>query len=169
MVYERCRDILMKEFELIQDAVVIQEKIRLAVADREWTVFEENLTAMNAIESKLENLENEREQLFSVFKTIDHQQGFSDNLDAKGRFYAMVSYLPETQRNDLTSIYRSLKLEAIKLKMANESLFAYINGIKSTLKEFFDMAFPERGGNIYTKSGNHFSQDMRSMVLNRSF
>jgi len=169
MIYEKCRDILLKEFELVQSAVVVQEKIRLAVTEKEWTVFEDNLNTMNGIESKLEELEIERENLFTVFKALVHQQNFSDNLDAKGRFYALVSILPETQRNDLTSIYRSLKLEAIKLRMANEALLTYINGVKSTLREFLDIAFAERGGKTYTREGMHFSNDMRSIVLNRTF
>ncbi|MCL2765715.1 MAG: hypothetical protein FWD40_10635 [Treponema sp.] len=169
MIYEKCRDILLQEFELVQNAVAVQEKIRLAVTEREWTVFESNLCAMNAIESKLEDLENERENIFTVARTLAREQSFSENLDAKGRFYSLVTMLPANQRNDLTSIYRSLKLEAIKLKMANEALLSYINGIKSTLKDFFDLAFIERGGKMYTKNGTHFSHDMSSMVLNRSF
>ena len=168
-MYEKCRDILLEEFELVQNAAAIQEKIRFAVTERQWTAFEDSLNAMNAIESKLENLENEREQIFLVYKTLTHQQSFSDILDAKGRFYMLVSVLPESQRNDLTSIYRSLKIEAKKLKSANESLLTYINGIKSTLRDFMDLAFIERGGKMYTKEGTHFSHDMRSMVLNQSF
>jgi len=169
MIYEKCRDILLQECELIQNAVVEQEKIRQAVTAREWSVFEDHLGAMNSIESKIETLEKEREQLFTVFKTLIHQKSFSENLDAKGQFYALVTLLPENQRNELTSIYRSLKIEAIKLRMANESLFAYLSGIKSTLKDFFDLAFPERGGKMYTKDGMHFSNDMQSIFLNRSF
>ena len=65
MIYEKCRDILLQEFELVQIAVAVQEKIRLAVTERQWTVFEDNLSAMNGIESKLENLEIERE-IFTV-------------------------------------------------------------------------------------------------------
>ncbi|MDR0320319.1 MAG: hypothetical protein LBI28_02335 [Treponema sp.] len=169
MIYEKCRDILLQEFELVQTAVAVQEKIRLAVTERQWTTFEDNLSAMNGIESKLEDLEIERDHLFSVFKTLIHQQSFTDNLDAKGRFYELVSILPENQRNDLTSIYRSLKLESIKLRMANDDLMSYLLGIKAVLKDFFDLAFPERAGKMYTKAGTHFSDDMRSMVLNRSF
>jgi len=169
MIYEKCRDILLQEFELVQNAVFIQEKIRIAVTDRDWGLFEDNLSSMNAIESRLTNLESEREQLFSVFKTLVHQQSFSETLDAKGHFYALVALLPENQRNDLTSIYRSLKMESIKLRMANDALLSYINGMKSTLNDFFDLAFVERGGKMYTKDGTHFSHDMSSMVLNRSF
>jgi hypothetical protein len=81
----------------------------------------------------------------------------------------MASLLPEKQRNDLTSVYRSLKLETLKLRIANEALMTYLGSIKSTLKEFFDLAFPERGGKMYTPKGTHLSHDMRSMVLNQSF
>jgi hypothetical protein len=169
MIYEKCRDILLRECELIQNAVGVQEKIRLAVVNREWAVFEDHLNAMNAIECGIESLEDEREQLFKIFETLVHQKSFSDNLDAKGRFYTLVSLLPENQRNDLTSIYRSLKLESLKLRMANEALMTYLSGLKATLKDFFDLAFPERGGKMYTNQGTHFSHDMRSMVLNRSF
>jgi len=169
MVYEKCRDILLSECELVQNAAYMQEKIRLAVMNKEWTVFEDHLSAMNDIECKLENLENEREQLFTVFEALVHEKSFSDNLDAKGRFYKLVSILPDDQRNELTSIYRSLKVEAIKLRMSNETLMNYLAGIKSTLTDFFDLAFPERAGKVYTNQGTRLSHDMRSMVLNRRF
>ena len=159
----------MRECELIQNAVFVQEKIRLAVVNREWTVFEDHLSAMNAIENSLGKLESEREQLFTVFEALVRQKSFSDNLDAKGRFYALVCVLPESQRNDLTSIYRSLKLESIKLRIENDALMTYLTGIKETLKDFFDLAFPDRYGKMYTNQGTHFSHDMRSMVLNTRF
>ena len=169
MIYEKCRDILLQECELIQNAVFVQENIRLAVAEREWTVFEGHLSTMNAIKSKMESLETEREKLFTVFKTLVHQNSFSENLDAKGRFYSLVSVLPEDQRTELTSIYSSLKIEAFKLKMGNNALMTYLNEIKLTLGEFFASAFPERCGKMYTKEGTQFSNNMSSMVLNRSF
>ena len=169
MIYEKCRDILLRECELIQNAAVVQEKIRVAVMEKDWTIFQDNLTVMNEIELKMEELEQEREQLFSVFEAMIHQKSFSETLDAKGRFYKLVTLLPENQRNDLTSIYRNLKLESIKLRLANDTLLTYLNGIKSTLKDFFDLAFPDRAGKMYTKQGTHFSHDMRSMVLNSRF
>jgi len=169
MIYEKCRDILLQECELIQNAVLIQEKIRAAVTDREWTDFDVHLNAMNSIENKMVCLENERENLFLVFKSLVHERSFCDNLDEKGQFNELVSLLPKNQRDELTEIYRSLKIESIKLHMSNDSLMTYITGVKATVQEFFDLAFPERGGKMYTKDGTHFSNDMRSMVLNRSF
>jgi hypothetical protein len=114
-------------------------------------------------------METKREQLFSVFEEKKKKKNFSETLDAKGRFYKLVTLLPENQRNDLTSIYRNLKLESIKLRLSNGTLLTYLSGIKSTLKEFFDLAFPDRAGKMYTKQGTHFSHDMRSLVLNSQF
>jgi len=169
MIYEKCRDILLRECEHVQEASAIQEKLRLAVAQREWTDFESHIHAMNGIENKLASLEDERQQLFSAFEALTQPNVFKREMDAKSRFYAMVSLLPESQRNDLTSIYRNLKIDTLKLRMANEAFMAYIAGVKSTLKEFFESAFPDRAVNVYTREGTHLSHDMRSMVLNRSF
>ncbi|MDR0323746.1 MAG: hypothetical protein LBI12_04775 [Treponema sp.] len=166
MIYEKCRDILLEECEFIQKAAGIQEQIKQAVISKDWTVFEDNLSAMNAVESKMLELESERERLFSFFEVTLHQRSFCENLDEKGRFYKLVSFLPENQRNDLTSIYRSLKIEAIKLRMANDALMAYLSGVQATIKEFFELAFTDRGGKMYTNNGTQFSHDMRSIVLN---
>ena len=169
MMYEKCRDILLRECELVQCAAGVQEKIRLAVMDREWADFESHIKDMNEIENQLAALDDEREQLFSAFEALVLKNKFSRANDAKGRFYAMASLLPENQRNELTSIYRGLKIEAMKLRIANEALTTYLAGIKSTLKDFFDIVFPERAGKMYTPQGIHLSQDMRSMVVSRSF
>jgi hypothetical protein len=165
MIYEKCREILLRECELVQNAQSIQEKLRLAVTDREWAGFEDRFNALKAVQNELAVLEDERENLFTEYG----RQNVVDAKDAKGRFYAMACLLPENQRNDLTAIYRCLKLEALKLRVANEAFTAYLSGINATLRDFFALAFPDRGGKMYTPRGTHFSHDMRSMILNQRF
>jgi len=175
MIYEKCREILLKESELVQNAFNIQKKIQDAVLNREWTDFEGHFSAMSALEGKIAALEDEREGLFLELMTAQerkpsHGKEKSPALDdAKGRFYAMTAHLPVEQRNDLTAIYRSLKLEALKLRMANDILMNYLGSVKASLTDFFELAFPDRGGKMYTPRGTHLSHDMRSMVLNRRF
>jgi len=62
-----------------------------------------------------------------------------------------------------------LKLEAMRVRMAGEALTGYIAGMRATMAGFFEIAFPERGGKIYSPHGNTVSHDMRSMVLNQRF
>jgi hypothetical protein len=168
MIFEKCRDILVRESELVQKAGALQELIQSAVKSRKWTDFEGHFAELGALEQEIAGQEREREALFDKWAEGAGQEK-SGPTDDKSRFYAMVSRLPAEQRNELTAIYRGLKLEALKLRMANETLMSYLKGAQATVKGFFQAAFPDRGGRIYTKYGTPISHDMRSMVLNRAF
>jgi hypothetical protein len=169
MFFERCADILARENELVQRAAVLVAITRQAVINKEWAGFESHLGELNAAEKEIACLERLREALFDEWEAAEGQKTKPAPEDAKGRFYALASRLAPEKRSELTAIYRSLKLEALKLRMANETLIGYLSGAMSTLAGFFDAAFPDRGGRIYTKSGAAVFHDMRSMVLNRAF
>lgn len=165
MIFERCKTILIQESELVQRAAVLQRLIRDAVEKREWADFEGHFSDMNALGQELAALEQERESLFAELRggaaaAVEHDGD-------KGCFYALVSRLPAEQRNELTAIYRSLKLESLKLRMANDTLMAYISEARATMAGFFALAFPDRRGQLYTPRGTTVSHDMRSMVLNQ--
>ena len=66
-------------------------------------------------------------------------------------------------------LYRRLKQEALKVQAVGDALMGYIAGVRATLAGFFEIAFPDRGGKLYTPHGVPVSHDMRSMVLNRCF
>jgi hypothetical protein len=153
MVFEKCREILLRESELVQEIVGLQNLIREAVIGRDWTDFEGHFDALNRIKTELIALEGERE-------------GFLSN---STRFYAVAARFPHEQRTELTDIYRSLKLETLRMQMAGESLMEYISEARSTIAGFFEIAFPDRGGKMYTPYGRPVSHDMRSMVLNQAF
>jgi hypothetical protein len=169
-LFEQCRDILIRECELVQKAASIQKEIEEAVTKREWIDFENHFEAMNAMGSGFVALEKEREGLFAEFEAAAGREENAPHLDDdKGRFYALAAGLPAQQRDELTALYRSLKLEALRLRMAGESLLAYLASAKATLEGFIELAFPDRGGRMYSHRGIKVTHDMRSMVLNRRF
>jgi len=158
-MFEQCREILLKESELIQHIAGQQEGIHEAVMSRNWTDFEEHFAALERIKAEITDLEDERERLFDG---VSEKPGdFS--------FYAFAAQLPAQQRVELTEIYRSLKLETLRVRMAGEALMSYIAEARMTMAGFFEIAFPDRRGKIYSPYGIPVSHDMRSMVLNRSF
>ena len=153
MGFEQYRDVLLKESELVQRIAKLQNVINDAVMKRDWTDFENHFSALGEMGKEFTALEVEREKLFA----------------GTGGFYAFVAHLPAVQRNELTEIYRNLKLEALKVQVSGEALMTYIAGARATMAGFFEIAFPDRGGKIYTPYGVPVSHDMRSMVLNRCF
>ena len=165
MNYEQCKAILLAQCELVQNAASVQRMIREAVLGRKWVDFEAHLNTMNDIEERIAALEKKREGLFAEWS--GGAETFPFLGDEKGRFYALAARLPAEQRNELCAVYRGLKLEALKLRSANDALTSYLNEARTLLGDFFDAAFPDRGGKIYTRQGTPLSHDMRSMVLNR--
>ena len=182
MEFEKCREILLSEYEAVAKAAELQKLAEKAVVGRDWADFEARMTALNSCSIELAGMEREREALFGGCSPDSLNSGSPDQGPAyqkahlavelaggdKGRFYTLCMQFTAGQRSELGNIYRSLKFEALKLRLANESLLKYLNEIRITMADIFEMAFPDRGGKIYTRHGRPVSRDMRSMVLNQS-
>jgi len=160
MVFEMCRDILLKESELVHKIGGLQNLIWDAVIKRDWTDFEGHFSELSKIGEEFSSLEAERERFFAEFQ---------DESGESSGFYALASRFPGNQRAEITEIYRNLKLETLRVQMMGETLMGYIADARSAIAGFFEVAFPDRGGKIYTPYGVPVSHDMRSMVLNQCF
>jgi hypothetical protein len=80
----------------------------------------------------------------------------------------MVARLDEASRRELTDLYRRLKLDTLKVRLANDALSAYLSAARETLADFLNAAFPDRRGKIYSRRGAAVHSEMRSIVLDRS-
>ena len=160
MEFEKCRDILLEEIKLIRQIAELQNLIYEVVVNRQWTDFEKHFSVLGELKEEFTVLENERESIF---------EGLKSNSNMDGGFYALVAHFPIEQRNEITEIYRDLKRESLQVQMTGEALMSYISGARATIAGFFEIAFPERKGRIYSSHGNTISHDLRSMVLNQRF
>jgi len=159
MVFEKCKAILLKEYELVRRIAGLQNLVYEAVINRDWNGFEANFSKLGKIGEEFTVLEHERERVFA---------GILVEADASAKFYSLTAGLPTEQRNELAEIYRNLKLETLKVRIAGETIMNYIAGARTTVAGIFEIAFPDRKGKIYTPYGTPVSHDMRSMVLNRT-
>ncbi|MDR2923964.1 MAG: hypothetical protein LBU85_11575 [Treponema sp.] len=160
MVFGKCKTILLKECELVRRIASLQNLVYEAVLNRDWNGFEANFSKLGEIGKEFSALESERERLF---------EGIQTEANVSAKFYSLTAGLPPGQRAELTEIYRNLKLETLKVRIAGETIMNVIAGARATVAGFFEIAFPDRKGKIYTPYGMPVSHDMRSMVLNRSF
>jgi hypothetical protein len=135
--------------------------------NRNWTDFENHFSVLGEIGDEFTVLESGREALFDQGHADEGRA--EDQDDSRGRFYAFAARFPDAQRNELTDIYRDLKLETLKVQMTGQSFMSFISGARAAMAGFVEIAFPERGGKIYTPYGRPIAHDMRSMVLDRTF
>ncbi|MDR2634075.1 MAG: hypothetical protein LBC51_10715 [Treponema sp.] len=168
MANERNVLILQLQNEVLEKISAIQASVRHAVINREWTDFESLLSTMNQYGDQFQVLEAERAALLSDFLEGDASPSETDHTDNKPSFYSLVSRLPEQDRNGLTEMYRNLKLRALKIRLANESLVVYLNEAKTIVNNFLEAACPERKTQFYSRWGTKVETDARSMMVNQS-
>ncbi|MDR2798223.1 MAG: hypothetical protein LBB80_07765 [Treponema sp.] len=160
--------ILHLQNQVLEKISAIQESVRNAVINREWTDFESLISTMNQYGDQFQVLETERAALLSSFLEEDESPSKKGNKDKKSNFYSLVSRLPEQDRNGLTEMYRNLKLRALKIRMANESLVAYLDEAKTMVNSFLEAACPDRKTRFYSRWGTKVTTDARSMMVNHS-
>jgi hypothetical protein len=155
MDYNLCSQILTREIDLLDSIALIQNDVRNAVINRQWIDFEDHSANLDAVGLLFESLEEERIIAF------DRQTNWT-------HFYTAVSYLPDEERQNLTLLYRNLKLKTFKIRATSDALGIYLNEAKNTVTAFIGAAFPDRRGRLYGRTGAQIPIDMRSMVLDTS-
>ncbi|MFA6506596.1 MAG: flagellar export chaperone FlgN [Treponemataceae bacterium] len=156
----RCADVLRQETALLERLAAAQEVVRNAAFARDWSNMESLLTRLKEYGSEFELLEAERDRVFAEF---------GESSGGSVGFYSVASRLDPTSRKELTELYRRLKMDTLKVRLANDALSTYLSAARSTLTDFLDAAFPDRRGKLYSRRGSAVHPEMRSIVLDRSF
>jgi len=158
MEFEKCRDILLRESELVQKIGNLQDTIHKAVIGKDWADIEGRFSALDELGTELSALEGERERIFSKGQ---------DGMDPSLGFYAFAARLDEKPRREIAEIYRSLKIETLKVRTAGEALMGYISDARIVMNGVFEAAFPEKKAKTYSPYGTKATHDMRSMVFHQ--
>jgi hypothetical protein len=170
-LYEEWSSILGRECGLLREIEALQKLVWDAVASREWTDFEAHIAHLNDFSAEFDVLEAERTGILTEFQENVYAPytSLSANNGEETRFYSLVAQFPDTQRAELTSRYRELKQETLRVRISNDALLTYLAEAKATVTGFLEAAFPDRRGRVYSRSGAAVPADMRSMVLNHRF
>lgn len=163
--FEKCVSVLTGEIDLLKKISDAQNMVRHAVINKEWVSFDEKTTEVNRLGEDFSVLEEERIQLFSALSDLSGGNSASEEKS----FYALITCLPAEESQELSRLYRDLKMETIKMRALNESLLAYIHEAKAMAAAYLEAVCPGRGGKLYTRKGRRVSQDLKSMVFNNQF
>jgi hypothetical protein len=120
------------------------------------------MAEINQLSMELSALEQERAGLFAVLT-----RELMGNSGVTMPFYTLVSRLPEEERRTLSDLFRTIKMETIRMRAVNESFLNYLREAKTMAAAYLEALFPARGGKLYTRKGGQAAQDLKSMVFNR--
>ena len=151
--------ILLREIELLEKIPPLQTMIRDAVIKREWADYEVLMESISEIGSKFEVLEVERETMFKSLQVGDEPESF----------YTWTAKLPKNAQEEMSGLYRKLKMITLQIRISNDTLMEYIREARAAVSGFLERAYPERRGKMYSRKGIEREADMRSVMVNRSF
>lgn len=156
---EKVCQILQLQADIMERIGSIQELVKDAVMNREWTDFESMIHTLNEYGDQFQELETERSVTFDKIKEIYEEDD---------SFYGITARAPEEKRRKVTGLYRNLKSKTMQVKVSNETLTNYLDSAQTTVDSFFDAACPDRKNRFYSRQGSKVPVDMRSMVINQS-
>jgi len=158
----RCAGVLEQEIQLLSRIADLQTEARQAVTRREWEGFEGLFSQLDEAGEEFARLDEERGRHFA---------GIARRLGVKGderaAFYTLAARLPPPARRELTGLYRRLKTDALRVRIAGDSLATYLAEAKAAVSGFLTAAFPERAPKVYTQRGLKPAADMRGIVVNQ--
>jgi hypothetical protein len=160
-VFGRVSSVLRRETELLTEIGSLQKQVWETVLNRVWENFEGLMESLNVLGAEFRVLEQERAGLMGEFAGEGLREGES--------FYRLASRLPGPEGRELAGLYRNLKGETLRVRIASDSLLNYLGEARATASGFLEAAFPGRKGRVYSRQGALIPADMRSMVLNQSF
>ena len=151
--------ILLKEIELLEKIPPLQKIIRNAVITREWADYEFYMQSVGEIGSQFEVMETEREALFKALQVGEEPESF----------YAWAAKLPKKEQEELSALYRKLKMITLQIRIANDTLMEYLREVKTAVSGLLERAYPDRRGKMYSREGIEREADMRSVMVNKNF
>jgi hypothetical protein len=160
--YQRCIQVLNQEIGLLKKISAVQDSVRQAALVREWADFDWKIAEINQLGMEFGVLEEERAGLFAALAGE-----LAGNPGRALPFYALASRLPEEERRTLSDLYRTIKMETLRMRAVNESFLNYLNEAKTMTAAYLEALFPARGGKLYTRRGGQAAKELKSMVFNR--
>lgn len=157
-----CISLLQKEIALLERLGAAQDVVSEAVFARDWTDMDALFKRLDEYGVEFEALEKERAR---IFEELGRDLGFEQE---RPGFYALTTRLNPEIRRQMTELYRRLKLDVLKIRLANENLNRYIAANRMLISEFLQATFPDRKGKLYSRHGREIHSEMRSIVLDRS-
>lgn len=135
-----------------------QKRFADALHTRDWRELQESISLLEGISQRLSDTEQKRSALETAVRA---ETGCMDS-----SFYHLALAAPEPQRSELADLYRKLKISAMHARFETEAAGQYAEENKSLLSGVLDALFPEKKGNIYSRSGKTVQAERDALVLN---
>lgn len=147
---------LKSQSALLDQILDAQQKIRIAVTDKQYSDLEGLLYKLGGLAETFCELEHTR---------IAACAGLSAEANEDGDVFIAVRSLSEANRNAVLEVFRDVRGKLSRSKIENEALNAFIKVAREFLQGVLDRAIPDRRNPVYSNRGSVVQSSPESLVL----
>jgi len=157
---ELLMDILEKEIVLVKAFTEVESTIMNSIIASNWDILESSISLTQNIALDIEKLDIQRAVCINQLR-----DGMEE--DKSAHFYHLTVKLDSESKDKLNDLYRSLKLAVLNLQNINVRIDAYVGTVTGIMKQTLNEIYPNRRGNLYSRTGIVKEADSNPMVLNK--
>lgn len=157
---ESVRKLLARQVELMLHFSEQQQELQDTVLGRDWATLERLIPAMERTSRESATLDSRRHELIGDLKR-------AVGVQADATFAELLEHFPDSQRDELSSLYRALQVAVLRVKSLTRGIDSYVRGSLRTSNEVLGAVFPDQKGTLYSRRGRKSPADGRAMVLDQ--
>jgi len=154
-------DVMKRELELLTLYAVHEEKIQAFMRNKNWKTLEKHIRDMDALSLSVQAVEEERVAAF-------HAARKGLGLPEDTGFYQLAVRYPDAEREELSLLYRSLKLALLRIHGVTECINSYSRTAIDMVQQALKDLFPYRKGHIYSRKGKALPVEGDPLVVSRT-
>ena len=156
----RLVDSMTKEHELLVHFKSTEDEMTDAIRRKDVSKLETCIKAMAELSDVLVAIEEKRNTVFSTVR-----EEFGEPPDAS--FYQVIVHLPTDMRDQLSELYRSLKITVVGIQAVTSCIDEQVRSATGTMQQILNELFPHRKGNMYSREGRRRETDSNPLVVNQ--
>lgn len=160
MTIELIKEVLADQARLMLEFGRHEQELQESIIAREWSRTDALVATMTNLSNELAGLDARRHEAIVAVKR-------SLGLAEDASFAELLARCSDSDRADLTSLYRSLQLSVLRVKSVTRGIDSYVRGSLRATNEVLGVVFPDQKGTLYSRRGHRAPADGRAMVLDR--
>jgi len=160
VLIDELKNLMQIETELLNGFAGLEVKLQEAFLRRDWSELDALVSKLGSFSGRIEAMEQRRHNTFLELKV-------SLKLAEKMTFSRVITEMSGADREELSDLYRKLKIAVIRVRGATGRLGYYFRSVSDSANRVLSELLPYRKGRIYSRGGLPRAVEEASLVFNR--
>jgi len=160
VLIDELKNLMQIEIDLLNGFAGLEVKLQDAFLRRDWSELDILVSEMGSFSGRIEAMEERRHNTFLELKVLLR-------LAEKMTFSRVITEMSGEDREELSDLYRKLKIAVIRVRGATGRLGYYFRSVSDSANRVLSELLPYRKGRIYSRVGLPRAVEEASLVFNR--